>query len=864
MRLLLKISSMKLIQLLEMAQSSNTALRQEAEAKIEVIEKENFIDFCLNLSKILCEKKNKSEIRRLSGLILKNKISINKEIAKRENGNNWLNFSDGLRKSEIKENVLKVLGEKDKHVRRVSSQILAQIVLVELSEKLYTGLIDNFFFRLQSSNFEENLYHGTLEIFQFILQEFRIKNFNSEIIDKLSDIVSKLVFPLISQESHEFEELKIGALHTFISSVELFEKKLEITENRDYILKLICNQLISRNDAVLKLSFEIFEKLIMICYDHFENFISFIFESSLFLIFEGSESACLSAIEFWSTVAEKEFEINIISLQALNEGRVSPIHSRNFIKKISKFYTEYILKYIKLKIKNRETDEWNCYNSAGVSLNLMSQAAPSEIIENVLTFSNQNLTEKACSISIESSFFAFITIFDGIGPKILYGKVSVFLKIFVEYLKNGKNQIFKLASWAIGKICTVGSFFIRKKINVTIQFLFLYLIKKEIFENSSWSLNEISIGFGKEGVLSWCFNEIFCSIFQILSRGNRENKNELFEISGSFILNSSVREKSTILTIFPLIFKFFKENVASKNYPMIEEQENANFILRFINIIIQKFGKNFGGSFCICLLEYFHNLISEINKSPIENILDEEILIFLGISIQGFLKKHPKYLENWVPFVLQKIKPKNNEQILSLAIGVIGDICRAIGAQFKPYLEQTLQVLIYILQNENENIKPIILACLGDIAFTTEDSSWKYFNFSIPLFKAAANFTKEFFDVDDLDKFENRLQLKESILEGISSVIQNTRIKDNFLQINEKLDWIFVFLGHIMEEDRTQRISFLTIGLIGDLSQYFLNFKKTYRRKKWIHQILFEFENSDNEKSKNLGEWVKESLKLKF
>lgn len=847
-----------------MAQSTNTAFRQEAETKIEELEKDNFRDFYLDLSKIMCEKNLKSEIRILSGLILKNKICINKEISMRKNGNNWQNFSDCSYKNEIKENILKVLGEKDKNVRRVSSQILAQIVLVELTEKLNTGLIDHFFLRLKSSNFEENLYHGTLEIFQFILQEFKSKNFNGEFIDKLSDLVSKLVFPLISQESIEFEELKISALHTFISSLDLFEKKLEIPENRDYIFKLICNQFISRNEAVLKLSFEIFEKLIMTCYDHFENFISLIFESSLFLLNESSENVCLSVIEFWSTVAEKEFEINIISLQALNEGRVSPIHSRNFIRKISKFYTEYILKYIKLKIKNHETDEWNCYNSAGLSLNLMSQAAPSEIIENVLSFSNQNLTDKACSISIESSFFAFVTIFDGIGPKILYGKVGVLLKIFVEHLKNGKNQIFKLASWAIGKICTVGSFFIRKKINVTIQFLFLYLVKKEIFENSSWSLNEISIGFGKEGVLSWCFNEIFSSIFHMLSLENRENKNELFEISGSFILNSSVREKSTILSMFPLIFKFFKENVVSKNYLMIDEQENVNFILRFINIIIQKFGKNFGDSFSKYLLEYFHNLISKIKKSPIENILDEEILIFLGISIQGFLRRHPQYLENWVPFVLQKIKPKNNEQILSLAIGVIGDICRAIGTQFKPYLEQTLQVLIYILQNENEKIKPIILACLGDIAFTTEDSSWKYFNFSIPLFKAAANFMKEFLDVDDLDKFENRLQLKETILEGISSVIQNTKIKDNFLQINEKLDWIFLFLGHIMEEDRTQRISFLTIGLVGDLSQYFLDFKKTYRKKKWIQQVLFEFENNENERSKNLSEWVKESLKFKF
>lgn len=855
---------MDLTKILEIAQSSDSTLRQKAEIKLEELEETNFIWLYLNLSRIFCEKNIKSEIRRLSGIILKNKICINKKIKKGEEKNKWLNFSDTSIKNEIKENVLKVLEEKDKTVRRVSSQILAQIAMVEISEELNFGLINFFFTSLENSNFEKNLYHGILETYQFILQEIKVESLNGDFIDNLSNMVSQLVFPLINQESEEFEELKIIALTTFISSLELFEKKLKNEENRDYIFKLICNQIVSKNNIYIKLSFEIFEKLIQTCYDHFENFVFFIFESTLSCLNQGTEYVCLSVIEFWSTIAEKEFEINIISLQALKEGRVSSIHSRNYIQKICKLYTEYILKYIKLKIKNLETDEWNCYNSAGMSINLMSQAAPREIIENVLSFSNLNLTEKNCYVSIESSFFAFITIFDGIGPKILYGKVSVFLKIFVEYLKNEKKKIFKLASWAIGKICTVGPFFVRKKINVTVQFLFFNLIKKEILENSSWSLNEISIGFGKEGVLSWCFGEIFFSTFQILFFGEPKNKNELFEILGSFILNSSVREKSTILAMFPLIFKIFKKNIFSKKHLLIQEQEEVNFILKFINIMTQKFGKNFGAFFSKYLLNYFNDLISEINNLSTENILDEEILIFLGISVQGFLKKFPKYLENWIPYVLQKIKPKNNEEIVSLAIGVIGDICRSVGAEFKPYLEQTLQVLICILQNENENIKPIILGCLGDIAFTTEETSCKYFNFSIPLFRAAANFMNNFFDTDDFDKFEGKLQLKESILEGISSVIQNTNIKDNLMQITEKLDWIPMFLNDIIEEDRTQRISSLTIGLVGDLSLYFTNFRKVYRRKKWINQILFEFENNENEKSKNLGEWVKESLKYKI
>jgi len=232
--------------------------------------------------------------------------------------------------------------------------------------------------------------------------------------------------------------------------------------------------------------------------------------------------------------------------------------------------------------------------------------------------------------------------------------------------------------------------------------------------------------------------------------------------------------------------------------------------------------------------------------------------------VHTFKKNFSKYFKNWIPFLLNCISSINIHQTTSLAIGIIGDLCRALGNEFRPYLEETLDILIEILQNNqiNRDIKPLILSCFGDMAFTTEDFFPKYFVFIIPLFKAASSFVQFNFVRDDPDSFDCKIQLKEAILEGMSSLIQNKSTKINIGEIFEKLDWILNFLQKVVEEDRSLTITQLCICLIGDLSLNFFSFKKIFSQEKWIQQILFEFEGSSDYKNRNIGEWVQESLKI--
>mmetsp|Transcript_27279 Transcript_27279/g.66454 ORF Transcript_27279/g.66454 Transcript_27279/m.66454 type:complete len:451 (-) Transcript_27279:1171-2523(-) len=449
----------------------------------------------------------------------------------------------------------------------------------------------------------------------------------------------------------------------------------------------------------------------------------------------------------------------------------------------------------------------------------------------------------------------------------LYGKIGFFLFLFIRHLDVLESNICSLASWSLGKICGEGSFFLRYETNQIIRILFSNFIKNPQIKTISWTLNQLFMTLGKEGFFSWCFEEILWSILKalFLEYNNKKRSDELFEILGSLILNSTVREKNFIFSTFPLIFYKFKEIIQSSDpSSFFEKNENPNNLIRIINIIVQKYGKNLGNNFCQELFDFIQILIFYFEKSNNENYFDEELLICIGTLVHTFKKNFSKYFKNWIPFLLNCISSINIHQTTSLAIGIIGDLCRALGNEFRPYLEETLDILIEILQNNqiNRDIKPLILSCFGDMAFTTEDFFPKYFVFIIPLFKAASSFVQFNFVRDDPDSFDCKIQLKEAILEGMSSLIQNKSTKINIGEIFEKLDWILNFLQKVVEEDRSLTITQLCICLIGDLSLNFFSFKKIFSQEKWIQQILFEFEGSSDYKNRNIGEWVQESLKI--
>lgn len=76
------------------------------------------------------------------------------------------------------------------------------------------------------------------------------------------------------------------------------------------------------------------------------------------------------------------------------------------------------------------------------------------------------------------------------------------------------------------------------------------------------------------------------------------------------------------------------------------------------------------------------------------------------------------YIQAFLHYLYPALKAHEDTQLCTVAVGIIGDISRALGEQSAPYANSFMTVLLENLQSDvlNRNVKISILSCFGDIA----------------------------------------------------------------------------------------------------------------------------------------------------
>lgn len=86
------------------------------------------------------------------------------------------------------------------------------------------------------------------------------------------------------------------------------------------------------------------------------------------------------------------------------------------------------------------------------------------------------------------------------------------------------------------------------------------------------------------------------------------------------------------------------------------------------------------------------------------------------------------YIRAFLPYLYPALKTHEDTQLCMVAVGIIGDISRALGVQSAQYAGAFMNVLLENLQSDvlNRNVKISILSCFGDIALAIEGEFQPY------------------------------------------------------------------------------------------------------------------------------------------
>jgi len=196
-----------------------------------------------------------------------------------------------------------------------------------------------------------------------------------------------------------------------------------------------------------------------------------------------------------------------------------------------------------------------------------------------------------------------------------------------------------------------------------------------------------------------------------------------------------------------------------------------------------------------------------------------------------------------------------------IAVGIIGDISRALGDQSAQYAGAFMNVLLENLQSEvlNRNVKISILSCFGDIALAIGVAFELYLDTTMGVLRQAGALQPNPLDYDLVDYVA---QLREGILEAYTGVVTGFKNTDKVQLLLPHSSNVLEFIQRCLADDeRTEPTVKLCFGLLGDLADCFPNGQlKQLFLSEWVASELRTKRGMSQETKKTMR-WAREMVK---
>jgi len=235
----------------------------------------------------------------------------------------------------------------------------------------------------------------------------------------------------------------------------------------------------------------------------------------------------------------------------------------------------------------------------------------------------------------------------------------------------------------------------------------------------------------------------------------------------------------------------------------------------------------------------------------------------------GFMK----YMDAFKPFLLIGLKNVAEYQVCHAAVGLVGDICRAMGNRLVGgFTDEIMEVLLSNLGDNNvhRTVKPQILSVFGDVALAIGPEFRKYLEHVLQTLMQASQAQVDRSDYDMLDYLN---ELREGCLEAYTGIIQGLKGDGSggdgahdLAIVQPHVAYIVQFITVVARDSEHSDASVAaSAGLIGDLCSAFGGAAiVTLLDVEPISDLLTAGRRSKTSKTKTLSTWAtKEIRKLK-
>jgi importin subunit beta-1 len=859
--------------------SHDQTTRQAAEQQIEQAKASNLPLLMSLMATELANEAKEGPVRQGAGLVLKNCLSAKDDAKQAALAEQWIAF-DATAKAQIKQSVFGCLGSADRGARDVAAQVVAAAATIELPKGQWLDVIQALTNNVTASSSNE-LKQSSLKVLGYICEEI-----DPEVLEAQSNLILTAVVQGMRKEETD-PEVRLAGTKALLNALAFVKKNFDNETERNYIMQTVCETTQADKSEIRLVAYECIVSIAETYYDLLAPYMQALYSLTLQCVERSTkdqeeDEVGQQAVEFWSTICDEELELMEEEEEAKLEERQPERRSQNYARGAVPTLVPILLEGLCKQEEDAEDDDsWNLAMASATCLSSASRAAQDLVVAPVMTFIQAHIAS-ADWRRREAATLAFGSILEGPAPHVLQPLVAQAMPVMIGLMKDPQVQVKDTAAWTIARICEHHITFIAPEMwGLMLRTaqpgeppeaegaLFVGLKDHpRVASNVCLALHNLAEQC--EGTrdqptndLSGPFVDLARALLACTERADSAESNlrsSAYEALNTVLTNSAEDTKQSVLQLLPVILQRL-EATFQMQLLTAEDREAQSELQGLLCGCLQVITSKLSGAIKPHADQMMHAFLQVFGAK--NSTVHEEALMAVGAIANATDGDFDKYMPHFRPFLSLGLSNYEEHQVCQVAVGVVGDICRALEAKLLPYCDEILGLLLKNLQSPklNRNVKPPILSCFGDIALAIGGHFEKYMTVTMSMLQQASQTQV---DMEDDDLVDYLHQLQEGIFEAYTGVLQGLRADGKaevFAPYIEGCFQLLVLVSRVTEQHgSTDDLLRAAVGVVGDLSSTLgPRFKQQVRQspyKEAVKLLMKEANKSPSDQTKQVASWA--------
>nr|XP_015835882.1 PREDICTED: importin subunit beta-1 isoform X1 [Tribolium castaneum] len=874
--------TLRLIQVLEKTVSPDKNELEQASTFLEQAAAANILEFIKTLSDILRHGGNSPVARMAAGLQLKNQLTSKDPNIKQLCQQRWLSAPEEIR-NYVKKNVVGALGTE---TNRPSSaaQCVAYIAVTELPHHQWPDLIVTLVNNVVQPNSTEMQKEATLETIGYICQEID----SDVLVTQSNDILTAIIHGMRSTEPSN--HVRFAATQALLNSLEFTKANFEKATERNFIMEVVCEATQSPDTQIKVAALQCLVKIMSLYYQYMEPYMGqALFPITLEAMKSDNDAVALQGIEFWSNVSDEEVDLSIEANEAADAGRPPARVSRHYAKGALQFIVPILLQKLTKQEELDDEDDWNPSKAAGVCLMLLATCCENEVVPHVLPFIKENIKSENWRFR-DASLMAFGSILGGLDNTTLKPLVEQAMPTLIELMYDSSVIVRDTAAWTFGRICeiipeaAINENYLKPLLESLINGL---KAEPRVAANVCWAFSGLAeaaydaaetnedTGTPDTYMLSQYFEYIIQRLLETTDRPDGAQANlrpAAYEALMEMVKNSPkdcyvTVQKTTMVILERLQQVLQMETHITSHNDRSQFNDLQSLLCGTLQSVLRKVtpedAPQISDAIMTAMLTMFNS------NSCKSGGVQEDALMAVSTLVEVLGEGFIKYMDAFKPFLYIGLKNHQEYQVCGTAVGLTGDIFRALKLKALPYCDEIMTLLLENLgdQSVHRSVKPQILSVFGDIVLSIGPEFKKYLDVVLTTLAQASQAQV---DRDDFDMVDYLNELREGVLDAYTGIVQGLKgdgptPNPDVLILEPHIPFIVQFITVVAQDtfnsDATVAVA---AGLVGDLCTAFGAPLLQLLDLEPINEMLAKGRRSGTNRTRTLATWAtKELRKLK-